>query len=250
MDATAYQRMKSNYDTHWWARGRREILSEVLTRWITEAGNSRILEIGAGTGANISLLSRFGTVTAVEMDDDARAIMAQDHPGLAIRSGALPDPEMFNGETFDAAVMFDVLEHVAEEAEALKVIRSHISPGGHLFISVPAYQWLWGHHDERVHHHRRYSRGRLRSALETAGWKVEQVGYFNTFLFPLAVAARMKDRISGRVESSTGSAIPPGPVNEAFYRIFRTERHRVANGGYPFGLSVVAVATNAASGES
>ncbi|MEO1314102.1 MAG: class I SAM-dependent methyltransferase [Pseudomonadota bacterium] len=241
MEQAQYKLLEHRQKAHWWHRGRREILGSVLDRYLTRGAKSAIIEIGAGVGGNIDMLAQYGTVTAVEMDEASRDLLCEIYPDMPVRPGALPDAQMFEGQSFETAIMFDVLEHVEEEAASLRVIRDHVVPGGLLVISVPAYQWLWGQHDERVHHKRRYTSESLRTALEDAGWEVKHLGYFNALLFPLAVAARMKDRVS-RSKVSTGSGVPNKYVNNLFYRVFRSETARVAKGGYPFGLSVVAVA--------
>ena len=41
----------------------------------------KILELGSGTGGNFPLLSQFGQVTAVEMNETARAISAGSAQG-------------------------------------------------------------------------------------------------------------------------------------------------------------------------
>lgn len=243
MDQYQYEQLVTRQVNHWWHMGRREILGAVLDKYLDDDRERDIIEIGAGCGGNIDMLSRYGAVTAVEMDDGARAYMASAHDGLEVRGGALPDTSLFAGQQFDVAIMFDVLEHVAEEAESLVAIRQHIRPGGLIFISVPAYEWLWGAHDDRVHHQRRYTSGSLRGALEGAGWSVEQVGHYNKHLFPLAVAARFKDKLTG-AKQSTGFKVPAKPVNDTFFRIFSSEADRVARGGFRYGLSVAAVARN------
>ncbi|WP_147125080.1 class I SAM-dependent methyltransferase [Shimia ponticola] len=241
MEEISYTETHKVQSTHWWYQGRLAILTAVFDRYLTRGSDARILEIGAGSGVNIPLLQEFGQVEAVEMHPGGRAMIAERFEGVDVRDGALPDAAVFAGQTYDVVGMFDVLEHVEPHVEALVAIRENLSPDGRLFLTVPAYQWLWSQHDEAMHHFRRYNADGLRSAFEEAGWQVEQVGYFNTILFPLALIARLKDRIL-RPAISSGMSVPSGFVNRLFHRLFASEARRVAKGGYPFGLSLMVVA--------
>ena len=242
MDEALYDLTHSQATMHWWYQGRSAILRRVLGRYLSVDQSVEFLEIGAGAGVNIPMLKEFGAVSAVEMNADGRRAISQEHPDVTVRDGALPDAEVFGDQTYDAVGMFDVLEHIEDDCEALVAVRKHMNAGGKLFLTVPAYQWMWTRHDDVNHHYRRYSKARLSSVMQRAGWKIEQVGYFNTFLFPLAVLARARDKfLPGEV--TTGLNTPPGVINGSLLALFRAEAGIVAGGGFPFGLSLMAVAT-------
>jgi hypothetical protein len=109
-----------------------------------------------------------------------------------------------------------------------------------VLITVPAYQWMWSAHDEFLHHKRRYTAKCLRKVLADAGLRVERVSYFNMWLLPLAMLARLKDRLipGGR---SSGSAVPPAFVNRTLCSIFRSEQHLLDRFDLPVGVSLMAV---------
>ncbi len=153
MEATAYKEMAHAQNHHWWFKARREILFEFISRLGLPISSS-ILEIGCGTGANIKMLERHGNLSAIEMDDFARNFTEQ-HSGISVLDGWLPDNLPFNKKSFDLVCMFDVLEHVEEDSASLIKLREILKPNATLLITVPAYQWLFGRHDEILHHHRR-----------------------------------------------------------------------------------------------
>ena len=242
MEEISYQETHRVQGSHWWYQGRLQIIDAVLSKYLDKSAPLSVLEIGAGSGVNIGKLKEYGKVDAVEMHDGGRQLIRDEFPDVAVRDGALPEPEVFDNKQFDVVCMFDVLEHVGPQIESLEVLREHVTKDGRLFITVPAYQWLWSQHDDTAHHFRRYTRSSLAEALETAGWNVEQVGYFNTRLFPLALIARLKDKLF-KPKIATGLGLPGDTVNGLFHRIFSSEATRVAKGGFPFGLSVLAVAS-------
>lgn len=64
--------------------------------------------------------------------------------------------------------MFDVVERVADDVGFLRETVRALRPGGMLFLTVPAYPWLWSHEDEVAGHHRRYTAAKMRTALEAS----------------------------------------------------------------------------------
>ena len=72
MDKKTYQIMKENEDYHWWFVARRSIIQKILTTFLPNKSGD-ILEVGCGSGGNLSCLSQFGTIFAMECDDDALA---------------------------------------------------------------------------------------------------------------------------------------------------------------------------------
>src|SRR5512145_2175825 len=185
MDRVIYERMAATQQVHWWFAGRRAILNRLLPT-LRLPPESRILEVGCGTGGNIAVLRKFGSVKAVELDSFAR-----DHVRAAMKievaPGSLPDDLPYADRKFDLICLFDVLEHVERDQEALRNLRERLAPNGLLIITVPAYQWLYSSHDAQHHHYRRYTAGQLPAIAMAAGLRPTRVGYCNTVLFPLAL---------------------------------------------------------------
>ncbi|MBX9731833.1 MAG: SAM-dependent methyltransferase, partial [Sphingomonas sp.] len=111
-------------------------------------------------------------------------------------------------------------------------------------ITVPAHQWLWSAHDVVNHHHRRYSKETLNTAIAAAGLGHNGLRYFNSLLFPLAAAARVAGRMTGRDDSDDSP--PPKALNTLFETIFGWERHLVGRMPLPPGVSIVTLAAPAA----
>ncbi|KRB85135.1 class I SAM-dependent methyltransferase [Noviherbaspirillum sp. Root189] len=239
MSPEAYLEMAATEEQHWWFAARRTILSSLLEQ-LRLPPRPAILELGCGTGGNLDMLSRFGAVSAMEMDDVARGIAQSRHRSRAdIRAGSCPADIPFNGQQFDLVCLFDVLEHIDQDQQTLAAIRSLLAPAGHAVVTVPAYQWLWSRHDEVLHHKRRYTASELKAKAWQAGFRVERISYFNTLLFPLAAALRLKERLLGG--NPGGTAVPPALVNSVFRLVFGSERHLLRSVNLPFGVSLVAI---------
>jgi SAM-dependent methyltransferase len=222
---------------HWWFRGRQAVILAEMARRLPSRP-ARIAELGCGSGGLLEALGRLGPAVGVESDPLLRA--AARARGLDVRPGALPDDIPLAPGECDAVCLFDVLEHVADEAAALRASARLLRPGGRLFVTVPAYQWLWSRHDQVLGHHRRYTAGRLRRALAGAGLAVERLTYFNTLLAPAVVAVRWAGRLLGREAHDLRR--PPAALNSLLARLFALEAPLLRLGRFPFGISILAVA--------
>ena len=239
MDRRVYDRMAEHDSVHWWYRARREILADFLTREGRLPARAKILEIGCGTGHNLPMLARFGDVDAIEIDAAARDV-ASARLGKPVGDAPLPElPGVPRGH-YDLIAVLDVVEHIADDVAALAAMRECLAPGGKILIAVPAHPWMWSAHDVVNHHHRRYTKATLASAIERAGLKPRKLGYFNSILFPVAAAARLAGKLTGRDDSDDSP--PAKPVNTVLERIFRLERHAVGRVPMPVGVSLLTFA--------
>ena len=242
MDRIVYDRMAAHDSTHWWYRARREILSDYLARYAALPRDARILEIGCGTGHNLPMLARFGAVEAIEIDPAARAI-ASERLGRPVGDAPLPALPGIERGAYDLVAVLDVVEHIEDDVAALAAMTTLLKPGGKILIAVPAHQWLWSAHDVVNHHHRRYSKRTLARAIADAGLKPARLTYFNSLLFPLAAAARVAGRLTGRDDSDDSP--PAKPLNALFETIFGLERYLVGRVPMTPGVSIVTLASPA-----
>jgi len=240
MNPIAYEEMAEVEGNHWWFSGRRAILRNVI-RTLDLGGSAKILEIGAGTGGNLSMLSDFGTVAAIEMDEHARSIALKKTGGrFDIRAGSFPDAVPLFSTDFDLVCLFDVLEHIDSDVETLVAIKNLLAKRGRVVLTVPAYQWMWSSHDAFLHHKRRYSAAHLRSVVASAGYRLLKLSYFNTLLFPAAAMARFRDRLV-IAERPKPTQVPPKPVNQVLAGLFSLERFLVPRVDLPYGVSLLCV---------
>ncbi len=240
MDKQVYIRMDQLEQTHWWFVARRKILSSFLEKLVHNRKNPKILEAGCGTGGNLQMLKGFGSVSTFEPDGDARGY-ATEKSGLEIQSGFMPQDIPFKNESFDLVVAFDVLEHVKHDTESLTALSERLSEDGQLLITVPALPFLWSGHDELHHHHRRYTKQHLKTVLEKAGYKVEKISYFNSFLFPMIAMIRSLNKVLGR-NSHSDESMPSKWLNSLLTTVFSSEKTFLKFISFPVGVSLIAVA--------
>lgn len=240
MDRRAFQSMIEQDEVHWWYVARRRVLASAIARMVDPRPDARILEVGCGTGHNLPMLSRFGRVEASEIDPVANEVAAK-RLGRPISDARLPELDGIDRRTFDLVVSLDVLEHVEDDESALRAILSCAKHDGKVLVTVPAFQFLWSEHDVSLHHYRRYAKSEIEGLVNRAGGTCLSVSYFNSLLFPVAVARRFANKLQN--SSGTDDAIPGWGLNTLFQKVFAFERHFVGRLPFPPGLSLMVLCT-------
>ena len=240
MEHKVFEIMQQLESHHWWFVARRKIISKAINCLVLPE-NTRILEAECGNGDNLTLLSNFGDVTAFEKNADAFQRAKSKKIGHVYK-GELPGnlPDNIKSD-FDLVVLLDVLEHIDDDSGSLSVVRSLMSNNGVILITVPAFQWLWSEHDVVHHHRRRYSKENLKEKLDLCGFKVKYISYFNTLLFPFALAERIKQRIFPP-HGTEVLKLPNRKINYLLEKIFSMEVNFINKISLPFGLSLLVVA--------
>jgi SAM-dependent methyltransferase len=244
VDAQIYLEMQQVEDEHWWFVGRRAIVADAIRRLGLAA--PRILDAGCGTGGNLEMLAGFGEVTGLELAPAAIAAARARGP-WHVERGGLPGDYPAWRRRFDLVVMTDVLEHIDDDAGALASVAALLRPDGHVLLTVPAFEFLWGAHDAAHHHRRRYTARRLAATITAAGLAPSRLSYFNFALFPAVAAMRLASRALGRSGGAPGLRLPVPPLNAALAALFAAERYVLRIGGFPFGVSILALARRGAT---
>ena len=240
MENKIFQKMLKLESSHWWFVARRKIIQRAINN-LDLPRNIRILDAGCGNGDNLSLLSTFGDLVAFEKNEYALKTAKSKKIG-EIYKAELPDKLPNTVKTnFDLIVLLDVLEHIDDDSKSLTTVRKLMNNKGIILITVPAFQWLWSEHDVIHHHKRRYSKSKLREKLDSSGFRIKYISYFNTLLFPFALV----ERIGQKIFSPSNPEIlelSNNKINFLLEKIFSLEAIFMNKISLPFGLSLVAIA--------
>jgi len=143
-------------------------------------GISDVLEVGCGQGALGTRLAQRYNYLGVEPDQASWAVASQRIRAAGrgeVRNVPVQD---LGDERFDLVCAFEVLEHIDDDAAALKEWASRLRAPGWLLLSVPAHQDRYGPADELVGHFRRYDPAAMTALLTGCGFagiRVRQYGF-------------------------------------------------------------------------
>ena len=231
---------------HFWFKARNHAIADVFERYIPQ--DAEIIEIGAGTGAVSRHLIENNYEVAVA-DIHLRGLKYAQTYGIT-KCHKLDIYQMPFEDEFDAVCLFDVIEHLDNEAFALKNIHDSVKEQGRIVVTVPAHQWLWSRDDAIAGHKRRYTRKSLMESIESAGFETIECKYIFSLVTPLLALRRLVRPDSGadvdpkeivRLSDQAGIKINP-VVNFLLSKLCAVERLMQRALPLPFGGSLLLVA--------
>jgi SAM-dependent methyltransferase len=245
MHAQDFELLYQLEEKYWWFAAMRQITDAVTSRQL-EQPNLRILDAGCGTGFNLGYYEAGGKrdVFGLEIADAALRHIRESGYRKITQASIAEIP--FRSDTFDLVFSFEVVTQTPRtmHAVALSEMYRILKPGGHLFIRVPAFMWLWSSHDDQLEVRYRYRRDELAKKLSEAGFLVEWTSYANGFLFPVILLRRFLKRVG----IGGGTDVKPLPrglgwLDGIFRRVLAREALWFKSGGkLPFGLSLICYA--------
>jgi hypothetical protein len=122
-----------------------------------------VIEVGAGLGGSTKYLCNDSHEHWLCLEPDANhashlkgLISARKLPPCCeAKCGVLAD--LPPGECADTIIFIDVLEHIENDEEEMRVAVSHLATGGHIVMLSPAFNFLYSPFDKAIGHYRRYS---------------------------------------------------------------------------------------------
>lgn len=163
---------------------------DVLLDWLKKRKIKTILNAGCGSGEFSFILASEGyDVVGIDLDKDYIDLANKNIKKLKIRNcsfvvSGIEDYKV--SKKFDAVIATDVLEHIKDDKKAIRKLVEFIKPKGVVVITVPAGQYLFGFHDTKLGHFRRYSLESFKKIIPS-GVIIERLRYFGFFLIPVAL---------------------------------------------------------------
>ncbi len=243
MEFDEYAKMYELEDSHWWFRGKRKIAEEIITKYVALAPQSRILDVGCGTGGMLSLLQSYGMAVGLDISNFGLRFAARRGSFPLLQGSALTLP--FADDSFDLVTGFDVLYHeqVNDDLVALREFHRVCRPGGSLIVTDSALNILRGQHDQAYHATRRYTVSEIRAKVIEAGFQPLRVSYANAFLFPMVLFVRVwKRHFNGVASHRSDLYAMPTTLNALLYAVYGFEASLLKYANLPIGSSIVCVA--------
>ena len=213
-----------------WFRSKRNLIQVLMQK--TKHKNAKILNLGAGTGEDLSVLNQFGDCFIVDIEEKALELI----PKTLYKEKKVADATKlpYRNGFFDIVVCFDVLEHLSNDKKAVKEIFRVLKKGGNFVFTVPAFQFLFSTHDKALGHQRRYNMITINTMLKN--FYSIKTGYWNTFLFfPVALMRLFKKGSDAKVDKME----PPWLIDSFFYVLLKFENFIIKKGfRLPFGITI------------
>jgi SAM-dependent methyltransferase len=232
MDIKELSQISGPPEAHWYYAAKFDLLAATVSAF----GARRIVDVGAGSGIFARLLLERTDCQEAMCVDPA---YERDHDEM-VNGKPLQFRRAYDGTNFDLILLMDVLEHVDDDVALLSEVATSVSPGTPVFITVPAFGFLWSAHDVFLEHRRRYTGKMLVRTMTGAKLSVNRIRYFYLGIFPLVALLRLLTR--GR-DPGKGSDLRPAPAAVGWFlaKVLKAERLLI----FPFnklaGLSVVGI---------
>ena len=182
-------------DGSFWFQHRNRCIVETVRR---NPPAGAIFDIGGGNGcvSRALLDAGFDSVVVEPGPSGARNAVARGVPNVICST--LEDAG-FPPQSIAAVGLFDVIEHIADDAGFLASLNRYLLPGGKIYLTVPAYQSLWSQEDVLAGHCRRYSLQQLLDVVRSAGFEVNYCsGIFRFLIAPIFLARVLPYRLGWR----------------------------------------------------
>ena len=236
--------MADQAQVHWWYRARRALVADVLAGEL--APGATAIDVGCGTGDNLGALEDVAgrTVVGVELSPTPSATPRGPRPAAC--GPAWPGPSSCRSRpgapTWSPAW---TSSSTSTTTPPWPSTAGCCGPAAWSLLTVPAYQWLWSHHDDWAAHRRRYTAadaGRRRDRGPGSG--PLRTTYFNSFLVPpAAVLRRTPARRLVKVEQDEVGASSPA-VDRVMTGLAGPSGAGPGGAGVPFGLSIASSPTD------
>ncbi len=241
MEKNEYKVMYDIEQSYWWFIGKQSLVRTVLNGFSLDGiMQEKILDIGCGTGVILKLLESFGVAYGMELSSEAIRFLRKRDLNLVVRSDASQSIP-FKGGSFSAILCLDVLEHLDDDSTLLNEMVRVCKPGGHIILTVPAFNVLWSSHDVALHHRRRYTRKQILKKVNHLNCRVTKSSYYNTALvLPILAVRKLKKFLSNKPKAQSDFFMClPRWINALLTSLFVSEIRCLKFFNFPFGVSLL-----------
>lgn len=239
-------------DSSFWFRHRNSVIVEVIKKYPPPDGY--LLDVGGGNGFVASAIERNG-FSAILVEPGKCGIQNAQKRGINnLVCSSLEDLQI-KESSISAIGLFDVLEHIEKDKDFLAQIYKTLKSKGRIYLTVPAYSFLWSGEDLYAGHYRRYNLDTITTIFKKAGFYIEYKTYFFSILpVPVFFFRSLPFKIGfGRNEKNINNHVNEhskkgGITGRILDRIWNWELKRINNSELiSFGGSCLIVATKPAN---
>lgn len=232
-----YNRLGSDY---FWFAGHYALAGMLFERFRPKEGGY-LLNIGCGPNEFSPVTETMRYLGADFSWEACRLARSHAPDALIVCCDAHHLP--FKNCSIGAVIALELLEHLENDHRAGREFGRVLHPGGKLFVSVPAYAFLWGSHDEWNRHFRRYNDKTLQALAKTARLRIDYRTYYKlAFVVPLWCMRSLK-KLTGATASSHDFVTLPRFLNTLLRWCLLIEARIASSVALLAGVSIFSVMT-------
>lgn len=179
-------------DGSYWFQHRNKCIPELVKRF---SPNKTFFDIGGGNGY-VSLGLQKAGIETVLIEPSIQGVRNAKARGLKNLVCSTLQDASFKLNSISAIGVFDVVEHIEDDNQFLKQMHDYLEPGGKLYITVPAYNFLWANEDDYSGHYRRYRVSKLKKQLKGLGYEINYSSYlFAALVLPVFLFRSLPSRL-------------------------------------------------------
>lgn len=207
-------------DRHPWELARLTAVRSLLKNIPMNGNTCRVLDVGCGDGfISRELFKNVGIESVTGIDTNLTDREVSDLNSLKGNVRYCNDYSDVKEKDYQLILLLDVIEHVKDDTSFVTDMAGrYMVDNGFIVITAPAFQFLFGSHDEFLKHHRRYNRKQLVDLADRAGLDCLASGYFFLSLLPIRFFESTCEKImrnEGVKRTGIGEWKGPGWITKA-----------------------------------
>jgi SAM-dependent methyltransferase len=165
-------------ENSFWFAHRNDIIVQSIRNFPPQG---TILDVGGGNGFVTKRLQQEG-FHSVLIEPGIGGVLNARKRGIKDIIFSTLENAGFLENSVPACCLFDVIEHIPDDESFIRFLHKILISEGKIYITVPAYRFLWSPEDADAGHFRRYTIHSLRKTFQKNGFQIEYATYFFSFL--------------------------------------------------------------------
>lgn len=233
-------------ENSFWFKHRNNCIIQSVMKY---SAGSVFFDIGGGNGFVAKGLEDRGIETVLIEPGIGGCLNARERGLENIVCSTLENASFYHN-ALEAVGLFDVVEHIEDDVTFLNTIHRFLQTNGLVYITVPAFNFLWSNEDKDAGHYRRYTVKQLEKVLESIGYTIEYSTYiFSILPIPVFLFRTLPAKLGfnkGKIEIDKHKkqhSEKSGIVDRVLNKIWSWELNRIKSGKkIPLGGSSFVVA--------
>ena len=228
-----------------WFQQRNEILKTVFKRFPYK---NNYADIGGGNGFQAKFIADNFSGEVFLLEPGYSGCLNAKKRGVKNVFNIVFQKFDFKINNVSAVGLFDVIEHIENDVDFLTQLKNCLPSDSLIYITVPAYKFLWSDLDEYGGHFRRYTLSSLKKLATDANLKVVYASYFFAYLPAITFFLRtlpFKLRSKRKTENILTDAVeqhqPASVITKIFNFFHRIELPIIRKKSIPFGASCMMI---------